>query len=424
MSSAGNSPALFPASPASSLAGVPSLGAEHADGHASEHRGPQPSIDATLLAFVSAVRAAVCVGGSGTEPQPLHELSELADGVILWEVLHALDADHFSPEAAGVGATALHSTANLQKLTSALQRFFTALDVFGRPADLSFLDVSTVAKTGDRVPLVKLLELTLTAAVNCAHRELAVGEIMKLDGQTQHQLMFVIEDVMARHAHAHAGTQHRLSLDGGAGAFVTWPHTPHSPQHRGGLHSGLHSGLQIGRTLSLESPYPHFPHQSAADGALRAELAHAKETLADLQAKVRTHVYTHAHTHAHTHTHVHTHVHAHTCTHVHTHVHTRTHMHTRTHTCTHTDTHACTHTDTHTCTHTHTHTDTHTYVRRHTHTRTYVDTHTHPTYFITAKTCRNPVHARACWRAHPRRQCLPCVLITAHRSCVCVCVCV
>jgi len=220
-------------------------------------------------------------------------LEELSDGIVAVDILAYLDPDRFSttadsirrpPSSSGSDASSLSGDdreANLKLLLEALRSFFASSHVFNdQPIAADFIDVKAAAQQHQRSALLNLFELVLVAAINSEHAEKCVENIMQLDENTQHQLMFIINDVKERLSN---GTRHGApagvdspSLAARLGA----PHTPSSPRGMALLPPRAPGSGPHAHSLHLRSPSGGGLHSDEVVMALRADNA-------ALQTKVR-----------------------------------------------------------------------------------------------------------------------------------------
>eukprot|EP00455_Lapot_gusevi_P040072 TRINITY_DN4519_c0_g1_i5.p1 TRINITY_DN4519_c0_g1~~TRINITY_DN4519_c0_g1_i5.p1 ORF type:complete len:782 (+),score=265.36 TRINITY_DN4519_c0_g1_i5:83-2428(+) len=127
------------------------------------------------------------------------QAGELTDGVVLFEVLHELDPDHFdlSSLSRDCGDNLLLKIGNVKKLVSSVETFLR--DEVGLPyADLSFINISTLARGSETTELLKLLQMILLCAVKSLNKEIAIQNIMLMEETAQADLMMMINAATSR----------------------------------------------------------------------------------------------------------------------------------------------------------------------------------------------------------------------------------
>lgn len=132
---------------------------------------------------------------SGSPPS---SLSDLSDGVVLFEALSEIAPDHFdaSTVARDLGDNWALKASNLRKLLRNLETYYQ--DGLGKSADFELVDVPAISRTGDPDAVANLVELIAGAAVSCEERGEFVGRIMAMESDSQLQMKGVIEAAMAR----------------------------------------------------------------------------------------------------------------------------------------------------------------------------------------------------------------------------------
>jgi len=126
-------------------------------------------------------------------------LSDLSDGVALFEALSEIAPDYFDPTTVtrDLGDNWALKSSNLRKLLRNLEVYYhSELD---KTSDLfSSLDVSAIAKEADVHGIVSLVELVAAAAVQCEKRGEIVPRIMTMSASGQVEMKAVIEDSMGQ----------------------------------------------------------------------------------------------------------------------------------------------------------------------------------------------------------------------------------
>lgn len=171
--------------------------------------------------------------------QSVTQLEDLSDAVVLYQVMQVIDPEHFDFDGAQLNKVNDQNTnndntqnddnntsddekaknelsvseklSNIKKLIQALQQSLDDYNPFQREHDnklqLSQLtNVSAIANK-ERGELVKLLEFVLVAAVNSPQKDVAVENIMSLNEQEQHQLMYIIQETLERFTPQQASQQ-------------------------------------------------------------------------------------------------------------------------------------------------------------------------------------------------------------------------
>jgi len=125
-------------------------------------------------------------------------LSDLSDGVVLFEALSEIAPDHFDPStvARDLGDNWALKASNLRKLLRNLETYYR--DGLGKSADFESVDVPSISRSGDPESVANLVELIAGAAVSCEARGEFVGRIMAMETDGQLQMKGVIESAMAR----------------------------------------------------------------------------------------------------------------------------------------------------------------------------------------------------------------------------------
>jgi len=155
---------------------------------------------------VNAARQRAMVEFLGTFPTlsgaPPVELSDLSDGVALFEVLSEVAPNHFDPTtiARHLGDNWALKSSNLRKLVRNLEYYYH--EELHKDAAESFREISSnvskISRTGDTNAIEPLVELVAAAAVTCPQKSEFVGRIMGMSGESQIQMKGIIESSLQR----------------------------------------------------------------------------------------------------------------------------------------------------------------------------------------------------------------------------------
>jgi len=133
---------------------------------------------------------------------PPAELSDLSDGVALFEVLSEVAPNHFDPTtiARHLGDNWALKSSNLRKLVRNLEYYYH--EDLHKDAAESFREISSnvsrISRTGDTNAIEPLVELVAAAAVTCPQKSEFVGRIMGMSGESQIQMKGIIESSLQR----------------------------------------------------------------------------------------------------------------------------------------------------------------------------------------------------------------------------------
>ncbi|KAJ2719758.1 hypothetical protein GGI07_005011 [Coemansia sp. Benny D115] len=166
------------------------------------------------------------VGTFNVLSKPVTQLSDLTDGIALFEICVQIDRQWFkSIRSADIGDNWVLKMNNLKKLYKLVTSYYE--DILGYPAsNLAEPNLSAIAKNEDAEELLKLCHLILTLAVQCESNQVYIGKIMSLGEEDQRSLMVSIESVLAQLGSAEPDTEpdsqdvdmmdaHRHADDGG-----------------------------------------------------------------------------------------------------------------------------------------------------------------------------------------------------------------
>jgi len=136
---------------------------------------------------------------SGARPE---NLSDLSDGVALFEVLSEIAPNHFDPTtiARHLGDNWALKSSNLRKLVRNLEYY--CHEDLSKDASESFREISSnvgkISRTGDATAIEALVELVAAVAVTCPQKTEFVGRIMSMSGESQIQMKGIIESSLQR----------------------------------------------------------------------------------------------------------------------------------------------------------------------------------------------------------------------------------
>jgi len=136
---------------------------------------------------------------SGAPPE---NLSDLSDGVALFEVLSEIAPNHFDPTtiARHLGDNWALKSSNLRKLVRNLEYY--CHEDLSKDAPESFREISSnvskISRTGEASDIEPLVELVAAVAVTCPQKTEFVGRIMSMSGESQIQMKGIIESSLQR----------------------------------------------------------------------------------------------------------------------------------------------------------------------------------------------------------------------------------
>ncbi|OAQ24519.1 hypothetical protein K457DRAFT_81873, partial [Linnemannia elongata AG-77] len=127
--------------------------------------------------------------------RPCRHISDLSDGIILFEVAADIDPKWFKLiRSADMGDNWVHKYNNLKKLHKLVTRYLEEK----QGQSLSKLDppnLNMIAKDGDSLEVLKLCELVIAVAVQCDRNQHYIQRIQTLPEISQHALMISLEQV-------------------------------------------------------------------------------------------------------------------------------------------------------------------------------------------------------------------------------------
>jgi len=158
------------------------------------------------MASDNAARQHAMVEFLGTFPTlsgaPPETLSDLSDGVALFEVLSEIAPNHFDPTtiARHLGDNWALKSSNLRKLVRNLEYY--CHEDLSKDAPESFREISSnvskISRTGDASAIEPLVELVAAVAVTCPQKSEFVGRIMSMSGGSQIEMKGIIESSLQR----------------------------------------------------------------------------------------------------------------------------------------------------------------------------------------------------------------------------------
>ncbi|KAJ3415997.1 Protein Hook 1 [Chytridiales sp. JEL 0842] len=130
--------------------------------------------------------------------KPCDSISDLADGTILLEILSEIDGHWFKlARQIDTGDNWVLKFNNLKKLYKLLTGYYE--EVLGQSTiALEVPNLTSIARDGDQVEILKLGQLIVALAVQCEQNQTYILKIQSLDQLSQHSLMLAIEQVMGR----------------------------------------------------------------------------------------------------------------------------------------------------------------------------------------------------------------------------------
>ncbi|KAG0367622.1 HOOK-domain-containing protein [Gamsiella multidivaricata] len=128
--------------------------------------------------------------------RPVRHISDLSDGIILFEVAADIDSKWFKLiRSADMGDNWVHKYNNLKKLHKLVTRYLE--EKLGQSlANLDPPNLNAIAKDGDALELVKLCELVIAVAVQCENNQYYIQKIQHLPQKVQHTLMLSLEQLI------------------------------------------------------------------------------------------------------------------------------------------------------------------------------------------------------------------------------------
>jgi len=144
--------------------------------------------DRTLVQWLNANRLS----------REVHGLGDLADGVLLMELMNQVSAEDFPVESLQPTEEWPARLANLKKLHSSLVSYLETQLKLHHPLISEELDLVSVAISSDPAVLVKLLQLSILAITHCEKKSIFITRIMKQGEALQTHLMFFIQRILEK----------------------------------------------------------------------------------------------------------------------------------------------------------------------------------------------------------------------------------
>ncbi|XP_061423417.1 protein Hook homolog 3-like [Lethenteron reissneri] len=137
-----------------------------------------------------------------TDNQQCLTVEDLADGVVLSDVLQKIDPGWFDATwvtrvRKDVGDSWRLKVSNLKKVLQGIQDYYSeVLGVQVSPACVP--DVAAVGEHADHAEMGRLLQLVLGCAINCENKQEHIENIMQLEESVQHVVMAAIQELLSR----------------------------------------------------------------------------------------------------------------------------------------------------------------------------------------------------------------------------------
>ncbi|KAF9998491.1 hypothetical protein BGZ80_006775, partial [Entomortierella chlamydospora] len=125
--------------------------------------------------------------------RPVRHISDLSDGIILFEVAADIDPKWFKLiRSADMGDNWVHKYNNLKKLHKLVTRYLE--EKLGQSlVKLDPPNLNAIAKDGDSIEVLKLCELVIAVAVQCDRNQFYIQKIQTLPHSVQRALMHSLE---------------------------------------------------------------------------------------------------------------------------------------------------------------------------------------------------------------------------------------
>mmetsp|Transcript_26487 Transcript_26487/g.54592 ORF Transcript_26487/g.54592 Transcript_26487/m.54592 type:complete len:586 (-) Transcript_26487:96-1853(-) len=129
------------------------------------------------------------------------ELTDLSDGVIMFEALSEISLDHFDPSTIGrdLGDNWALKLSNLRKLVRNLEEFYH--DVLQKDADFESISlvIPEIAKNSDPEGIMAIFELIAAAAVTCDDKAVFIERMRDtMEHDSMAELQYILQDVLSR----------------------------------------------------------------------------------------------------------------------------------------------------------------------------------------------------------------------------------
>ncbi|KAF9352835.1 hypothetical protein BGX34_011940 [Mortierella sp. NVP85] len=129
--------------------------------------------------------------------RPVRHLSELSDGIILFEIAADIDPKWFKLiRSADMGDNWVHKFNNLKKLYKLISRYLEE-KLSQSLVTLDPPDLNTIAKDADTKEILKLCGLVIAVAVQCDNNQYYIQNIQTLPQYVQRNLMLSLEHTIA-----------------------------------------------------------------------------------------------------------------------------------------------------------------------------------------------------------------------------------
>ncbi|KAG0326064.1 hypothetical protein BGZ99_010203 [Dissophora globulifera] len=128
--------------------------------------------------------------------RPVRHISDLSDGIILFEVAADIDPKWFKLiRSADMGDNWVHKYNNLKKLHKLVTRYLEE-KLSQSVANLDPPNLNAIAKDGDVIETLKLCELVIAVAVQCDRNQYYIQKIQTLPQTVQRTLMLSLESII------------------------------------------------------------------------------------------------------------------------------------------------------------------------------------------------------------------------------------
>jgi protein HOOK3 len=127
---------------------------------------------------------------------PPEDLSDLCDGVVMFEALAEISMDHFDPTtiARDLGSNWALKATNLKKLLRNLEEFYH--EELQKDSDFESISthINDIAKGDDVEHIVAFVELIAVAATTCEDKEVFVNRLREMDPESLGELQEILQD--------------------------------------------------------------------------------------------------------------------------------------------------------------------------------------------------------------------------------------
>lgn len=127
---------------------------------------------------------------------PPEDLSDLCDGVVMFEALSEISMDHFDPTtiARDLGSNWALKATNLKKLLRNLEEFYH--EELQKDSDFESISthINDIAKGDDVEHIVAFVELIAVAATTCEDKEVFVNRLREMDPESLGELQEILQD--------------------------------------------------------------------------------------------------------------------------------------------------------------------------------------------------------------------------------------